>query len=64
MRKAGKYTGVERETFNLFHLQRGGSNADITTNIVTPGLHLRLGLINKISKSLNAVVRLWEHKTV
>lgn len=52
--------GHKREMFNLFHLQQSGAITNHSTNMKSPALHIRLGLINKFSKALDAVVRIWE----
>ena len=51
-----------RNTFNIFHLERGGGHLRLPTNIVPPILHIHICKVNKVLKALDGIVTLWEKK--
>ncbi len=46
-------------TFNILHLQRRFNPISSATNAIPPALHIRLGIINKIVRTLDGVVAAW-----
>ena len=54
---------IQREnTFNIFHLDRGGTHLHLPTNIVPPSLNIHIGLVKKVVKALDGIISVWNQK--
>ena len=63
LRSKAAIPGIQKSnTFNFLHLESGGGDLRLPSNIVPPVLHIHLGIINKIVKAFDSIVALWNSK--